>query len=214
MITDSTFHQKGRYFIPNSNDLSARPSGVDNSKTSVAYFIDVYERELLISFLGIELYNELVTIYPDIESVGNEKWFKLVNGTDYIKDDIKYRFEGLKGYNGNSLISAFVFCKYLENDNSYYSTSGTVKLNSDNSSNFDPTQKYISAFSDFLDKYQDEQNESNYPFISRCGTYIDYYVINDNKSGLVSLETYLKHNESDFEGYNFNRYERLNSFGV
>lgn len=214
MLTDPTYHQKGRYFIPNSNNLSARPSGVENSKSSVQYFIDVYERRLLVNFLGIELYNELVTVYPNIEDVGNEKWFDLVYGTDYINDDTKLRFDGLLGSNKDSLISAFVFCKYLENDNSYYSTSGVIKNTSSDYSNFDPTQKYISAYLDFLHKYQNENKEDFEPFVSSCGSFVDYYNFDIDTETFVSLETYMKHNKELFEGYKFKRYDYLNSFGV
>lgn len=218
MITDSTYHQKGRYFIPNTNDLDARPVGVESSLTSLDYFIDVYERELLISFLGIDLYNELVTVLPNIGDVGNEKWFNLVNGTDYVKDGVTYRFEGLRGYNKNSMISAYVFCKYLRNDDSYYSTTGVLKVKGSNSDYFDPTQKYVTAWFDFLNKYQNEcyYSNSSYSVIYHNGLAVglDYYNESENKGGLVTLETYLKHNESDFEGYNFTRYETINSFNI
>lgn len=218
MITNNTYHQKGRYFIPNSNEVEVRPEGVESSLTSLDYFIDVYERELLIGFLDIELYNELVAVFPNIEGVGNEKWFNLVNGTDYVYDGKTYRFEGLRGYNKNSMISAYVFCKYLRNDDSYYSTTGVLKVNGGNSTPFDPTQKYVTAWLDFLSKYQDNYHYSNssYSVIYKNGIPVglDYYKEEENKSGLVTLETYLKHNENNFEGYKFTRYETINSFNI
>lgn len=219
MLTNPTYHQKGRYFIPNSNDLSARPTGQGGAKDSVQYFIDVYERELLINFLGVDLYNELVTVYPNISDVGNEKWYNLVNGTDYVKDGISYRFDGLLGSNKNSLISAYIYCKYLENDNSYYSTTGIIKQTANNVNQFDPSPKYIASWLDFLEKYQDSYYTSNNSYTALVDSYgcvvgLDYYNEDGFINRLVTLETYLKDHESDFIGYNFKRYESLNTFGV
>lgn len=218
MITNNTYHQKGRYFVPNSNEVEVRPSGVESSQTSLEYFIDVYERELLIGFLGIELYNELVTVFPNLEDVGNEKWFNLVNGTDYVYNGENYRFEGLRGYNKNSMISAYVFCKYLRNDDSYYSTTGVIKVNSGKSVSFDPTQKYISAYNDFLSKYQNNYYycSDSYSVIYKDGIAVglDYYNEESSKGGLVTLETYMEHQKDDFEGYSFKRYETINSFNI
>jgi hypothetical protein len=215
MLTDNSFHKKGRYFIPNtSNSISVRLEGDNNSETSLEYFIDIYEREFSINCLSVELYDELETVLPNIEDAGNEKWYNLVNGTNYVKDEVTYRFDGLLGYNKNSLISAFIYCKYLENDNSYYTTTGVKKVNkTDKSISFDPSQKYIAAYNDFLTKYQDDYTVDNYPYISNCGSFIDYYNEQDNNL-IVTLETYLRDHKEDFEGYNFKKYEPLNSFGV
>ena len=214
MITDPTYHSKGRSFIPNSDAKSARPSGVDNSKTSTQYFIDTYERSVLIGFLGVSLHDELVSVFDNLEEPENVKWFNLINGVNYTVDNVEYRFDGLRGYNKQSLLSAFVFCKYLENDNSYYSTSGVIKLKSEKQSSFDPTPKYIAAYNDFISMYQNDYTVNNYPIISNCGSFVDYYGDKDKKNLLVTLETYLEDHKEDFEGYNFKKYEPLNSFGV
>lgn len=216
MITDVTYHNRGKYFIPNTKESSSRFDNTENSFSELENFIINCENELLLSFLSIDQFNEFNTAFPNLEDIGNEKWYNLVNGVDYVYNDVKHRFEGLRGFNKQSLISAYVFCKYLLNDNSYYSTTGVIKTQSKNGGSFDPTQKYISAHLDFINKYQNktQNNELNYSYIYKngCIVGIDYY--NEGKQDLVvTLETFLKHNESDYEGYSFKYFEVHNSFG-
>ena len=214
-ITDSTYYQTGIKFIPNTK-LSGTPVvgvPVNDTIEKLNSFIVENERVLLLSFLSVELYNELLSALDDIDNA-ILKWQNLVKGTTYTKDGVTYIFDGLRGFNFNSLVANYVFCKYLENDNSYYSTSGVVKIKDANADNFDPTRKYITNYNAFLNAYQDS-----------CESYKEYYISNDNVVGvdyygskgdnrIVTLEAFLKDNELDYEGYEFRRFERLNSFGI
>jgi hypothetical protein len=216
-VTDNTYYQKGKKFIPNNNNLNTEISGVPNNGSELDYFIAKYERELLIGALNITLYNELNTALDDLTNA-DVKWQNLVNGVEYVKDDVTYRFDGLRGFQTDSLVAFYVFCKYLENDESYYSTTGTVVSKSANSMNFSPTTKYNDAWYNFLDKYQNGQHkQDDYSYIVDCDTGlpvgVDYYHQETN-SLLVSLETYLKDHEADFEGYNFTRYSGTNHLGI
>lgn len=214
-VTDSTYYQVGKKFIPNNNNLNTEIAGVPNVKTELDETIVKYERELLIGFLGITLYNELNTALDDLPNA-DVKWQNLVDGTEYVKDSITYRFDGLRGFDKDSLVAFYVFCKYLENDESYYSTTGVTKSNAQNANNFTPTRKYLDAWYIFLDKYQNEfaVNEHQYLYDSYGSVVgIDYYM-SQNKSKLVTLETYLKDHEADFEGYSFKRYTGANSLGL
>lgn len=215
-ITDNTYYQRGKKFIPNNNNLNTEISGVPNNGSELDYFITKYEREFLIGALNITLYNELNTALDDLPNA-DVKWQNLVNGVEYVKDDVTYRFDGLRGFNNDSMVAFYVFCKYMENDESYYSTTGTVKSNSANSSNFSPNRKYQDAWYIFLDKYQNNpyKHDPNYIIDDCTGLIVglDYYHTKDNQL-LVTLETYLKDHESDFEGYKFTRYESVNSLGI
>lgn len=211
-ITDYTYYLKGKKFIPNVQSLNA---GVTDNLDKINHFITKYERELLIGFLGIALYNELNTALDDLPSA-DIKWQNLVNGTDYVKDSVTYRFDGLRGFDKDSLVAFYVFCKYMENDESYYSTTGTVKSMASNAEVFTPTRKYIDAWYIFLDKYQDSESKDEVKYIiDNYGNVvgIDYYNQQENNT-LVTLETYLKDHESDFEGYNFKHYTGTNSLGI
>ncbi len=214
-ITDYTYYQKGKKAIPNVNNLNAEIVGVPSNGVNIDHFIVKYEREFMIGFLNIALYNELNSALDDLPSA-DIKWQNLVNGTDYVKDSVTYRFDGLRGFDNDSLAAFYVFCKYLENDESYYSTTGTVKAKAQNSNIFTPTRKYMDAWFIFLDKYQDSEYKQGEKYIiDGFGNVvgIDYY----NQEGgdtLVTLETYLKDHEADFEGYKFTRYTGTNSLGI
>ena len=214
-ITDATYYQTGIKFIPNTK-LSGTPVAgvpVNNTIKELNSFIVDNERVLLLSFLSIELYDELIIALNDIDNA-DIKWQNLVKGCDYIKEGITYRFDGLRGYNLNSFVANYIFCKYLENDNSYYSTSGVVKIKESNAETFNPTRKYIDNYNAFLDKYQDDYcTYPTYYLDNGIVVGIDYYGQNGNKK-TVTLETFLRDNEADYEGYEFTRFERLNSFGI
>lgn len=212
-ITDFTYYT-GKKFIPNINNLNTEIAGVPNSGNDLQLFIDKYERQLLIDFLNIDLYNELNTALDDLPNA-DVKWRNLVEGVEYTKDSKKYRFDGLRGNEKDSLVAYYVFCKYLENDESYYSTTGTIKADAANSNNFTPTRKYQFSWYEFLEKYQNE-DRGNYPKeIYYDGVFVglDYYNAR-SENYLVTLETFLKDNESDYEGYNFKYYESMNSLGI
>lgn len=214
-ITDSTYYITGKKSIPNNNNLNAEIAGVPSVASKIDEFIVKYERELLIGFLGITLYNELNTALADLPSA-DIKWQNLVNGVEYVKEGETYRFDGLRGFDKDSLVAFYVFCKYMENDESYYSTTGVVKSKAQNSDSFSPTRKYLDAWYMFLGKYQNEVAVYDYSIIYNYNGYpvgVDYYnQVFKNK--LVTLETYLKDHESDFEGYEFTRYEGSNSLGI
>lgn len=214
-ITDTTYYQSGKKFIPNNNNLNAEIAGVPNVASEIDGFIVKYERELLIGFLGITLYNELNTALADLPSA-DIKWRNLVEGTEYVKDGVTYRFDGLRGFEKDSLVAFYVFCRYLENDESYYSTTGVTKSTAQNANSFTPTRKYLDAWYMFLEKYQNDIHGHEYKMLYDnygCPVGIDYYT-NAQKSKLVSLETYLKDHESDFEGYSINYYTSSNTLGL
>ena len=215
-ITDATYYQTGTKFIPDVK-VTGTPVAGDPTSTSVdrlTDFIVSNERLLLFSFLNVELYDELETALLDIDNAA-AKWQNLVKGVSYVKDTVTYRFDGLRGFNKESLMAYFVFCEYLKNDNSYYATSGVVKTVNKNTQSFDATTKYITKYSAFLERYQDDENcnEAVY-YMSNDGIVgVDYYG-NSNNNGVVTLETFLRDNAADYEGYNFNRFDRINSFGI
>ena len=214
-ITDVTYYQNGKKFIPNVNNLAVEIDGVPNSGNEITYFITKYERQLLIYFLGISLYNELQTALQDLPNAA-QKWQDLVNGVDYTKDNVTYRFDGLKGNEKDSLLAYYVFCEYLKNDNDYYSTVGTTKSMAKDGVNVTSTRRYLEAWYEFINKYQNEcgTDEPIYYVSNGVVVGIDYHANMDRKNKLVSLETYLKDHETEFEGYDFQRFNNKNTLGI
>lgn len=215
-ITDATYYQAGIKFIPDVKVTGAPVQGVPTNVTvsRLEHFIEISERLLLFKFLNVELYNDFTTaINSPRPLVG--RWLYLLEGTTYTKDGKSYIFDGLRGYAKDSLVAYFVFCEYLKNDNYYYSTSGVVKIKDKNAVRVDPTSKYIECYYAFLNKYQDSYNGID-PIYYRSYTGligVDY-LNDDSSNNVVTLETFLRDNASDYEGYDFKRFETINSFGI
>lgn len=212
-ITDATYYNSGIRFIPNNNNLNTEIEGVPNSGSEIDYFIAKYERLLLINCLGVEVYEGLKTALEDLDNA-DEKYKNLVNGVTYTKGGKSYVFDGLRGFGLDSFIANYVFCKYLENDNSYYSTTGTVKSDSANSKNFEPTQKYIDNWLEFLSKYQNSNDVNSPEYYVSNGVIVgvDYFGASD--SVMVTLEQFLKDHSKDYNVGTFKRYDSINSFGI
>jgi len=214
-ITDSTYYEKGKKFIPNNNNQNTEIAGVPSAVSELDYFISKYEREFTIGFLNITLYNELESALLDLPNA-DIKWQNLVEGNEYVKDSVTYRFDGLRGFMQDSMVAFYVFCKYMENDESYYSTTGTIKSDASGANTFSPTTKYLDAWYIFLEKYQNEVGVNEHRYFTDCyGNVvgIDYYN-QQTKNVLVTLETYMKDHETDFVGYEFTRYNGANSLGI
>lgn len=214
-ITDATYYQTGIKFIPDVKVTGTPVQGVPTNTTvsRLEHFIDINERLLLLSFLNVDLYNEFELAIQDLPNA-SAKWQNLVNGTTYVKDNETFVFDGLRGYSKDSLVAYFVFCEYIKNDNTYYSTSGVIQTKDKNAVRVDPSSKLIDCYYAFLNKYQDN-NSLNEPcyYMSSTGLIgVDYASGNDN--GVVTLETFLRDNATDYEGYNFKRFETINSFGI
>ena len=114
-ITDATYYQTGIKFIPNA-EVSGTPIAGDPTNTTVSEiddFIVTNERLLLFSFLNVNLYDELKLALLDIDNA-DIKWQNLIKGADYVKDGVTYRFDGLRGFNKESLIAYFVYCEYIK----------------------------------------------------------------------------------------------------
>lgn len=153
-IIDSTYFEQGNLYIPNNKDLAAEPTGSPSAVTDLDSFITKYERRLLINALGVTLYDLLQTALADL-GAADQKWQDLVNGKNYTNPDGNVRrWNGLKGFDKQSVIAFYVFTEYLRNDNETYTTTGVVKSEAANASIVDATPKFIKAYNEFLKAYQ------------------------------------------------------------
>jgi hypothetical protein len=212
-ITDVTYYQTGINFIPNAQDISASDS--PSVQTTLEYFIGIYERELMLNALGPILYDEfLENIVPPPQRP--QKWTDLIEGSTYVLNDKTYIWEGLRGYNKNSLVASYIFCKFLRNDESTYTTTGIAQNTAKNAQNYSYTPKYISAWRQFIEKYQAQADCSPVIIRDHFGNVgLDYY---QNNNSEVSLYRFLTdQNELDptaFPDFEFKFYENQNSLGI
>ncbi len=177
-IIDSSYFEQGELLIPNARNLDAGKTGGLN-KPRIDEFILKYERELLMDALGITLYDALIVILKanTLEEAGNEHWLALVNGENYVVDSKTVRFDGLKGFNKQSLVASYVFCRYLRDHDVTYTTAGTVRDTAKNSTSVTATPKYVNVWNGFIKQYQGRHD----------GTLADTPRIIRNPAGLIGL---------------------------
>ena len=219
MIIDTTYFTSGELFIPNVISQDALPAGTPSRNTKIDVLISKYSREFLINSLGVILYDELAQILTNdtLDDVGNEKWKALVEGENYVLDSKTYRFDGLRGYEKQSMVAYYVFCMHLRESDLTYTTVGTVRDVAKNSFSVSATPKYVDMWNSFVNMYQGK-------------AYNGEAVVIRNPSGLIGL-TY--HNEEGFQrslyrylsdkneidadnfpDFNFVFYKRYNSLGI
>lgn len=214
-ITNASYYQTGIKFIPDAKGTGTVIGDPTNGTIDkLESFIIDNERLLSLNFLNIDLYDDFTQDINDLDNA-QYRWKNLLLGVTYIKDDVTYRFDGLRGFNKDSLVAYYVFCKYLINDETYYSTTGVVKTKSKNALIADSTPRLIDNYYAFLNKYQDKvgSNEPKYYCQDDVIVGVDYYN-ESKKGGLVTLETFLRDHKEDYEGYSFTRFQGINSFGI
>jgi len=212
-ITDATYYERGKKFIPNNNNKNSEVPGVPNVGSELDSLISEIERPFIIELLGIESATELEVALLDLNNA-DQKWKDLVEGVNYTIDTIVYRFDGLRGNNKESLLAYYVFCKYMEQDESTYSTTGVVRSDASNAHSFSPSRKYLDCWYLFLNAYQNKTSANNPIVFERNGILgIDYYG-QKRKGGLVTLETFLTDHEEDYVDFHIERHETKNSLGI
>jgi hypothetical protein len=216
-ITDSTYFEKGSLYIPNNKNISALPTGTPTNQTELDFYITQYERELLLDALGITLYDELQLALVDLPG-SDQKWQDLVEGVTYVNSSsVSKRWDGLQGFNKQSVIAFYIYTEYLRNYNETFTTVGTVKNNAKNATNYDATPKYIKAHISFIEQYQSDTTSSPTIRFNEFGSVgIDWY---GSEKVTVSLYQYLLDSNElddtsfpDFENY-FKFYVTQNSKG-
>lgn len=151
MIIDDTYFVYGISKVPNNEDVSAQSEGAPSVRSELKVIIDSYERQLLLNALGVTLYNELKTA-TETTLVG--KWKDLVEGIDYTIGEETYRWDGLRGYNKQSLIAFYVFCQHLRETELKLATTGVIRNVVNNADNANPRTMYNIAWYKFIEQYQ------------------------------------------------------------
>lgn len=224
-IIDVTYFTKEPLFIPNSTTIAVRTDSSSPVSVDLLQFIEICVRDVLIKAMGLTNYNALIV---DMEktpfetgagSAADDKWVKLVNGTDYTKDGVEYRWDGLRGFSKNSFLAHYVKCAWLLETTSHTTVSGQITLKSENSIMVTGTSKFVRSWQFFLSKYQQlDNNEPNILFNEFGSQELNYHT---NKNVNRSLYQYMIDTNlaapgtfTDFEFGLFSIHESYNSFDI
>lgn len=219
MIIDKTYFSSGELFIPNAISQDALPKGTPTRGDKLDVFISRNEREFLINALGVIHSDTLINILKnnELEEVGNEKWKALVNGENYVLNGETYRFDGLAGYEKQSMIAYYIFCKYLRDNDLTYTTVGTVRDVAKNSFSVSATPKYVDMWNTFINMYQGKK-ASEEPYIIRNASGeigLSYF---SEEGAQRSLYRYLLDkndiDDTNFPDFQFTFHQRYNSLGI
>lgn len=222
MIINDTYFV-GEIHIPQTG---ATASALVNQNSSLQYFIDEYEREIIELALGKERSNEF---YTQIDANGSllttadPKWGRLLNGHSYLKNGITYYWRGLietKGTLPTSLMAYYVYYKYITESVTQRTTLGVVKADGKNGDTMmvSASPTLSRAWRKMYKWYQD----SDYYGYSRNlavkymykGAYVEDYFNGRDNTKQVSLYQFLVDNESDYAPYYFTPIQNVNQFGI
>jgi hypothetical protein len=106
-------------------------------------FLTVHEAKFLRSVLGVKLYNSFVAGWTGTIA---SKWTDLINGCDYVMDDVTYHFDGLK--------EALKYWSYAEwqRQNSIINTGqSNISGKSENAETVAPLSHVVNAVSNCFD---------------------------------------------------------------
>ncbi|MEN8122412.1 MAG: hypothetical protein ABFS35_18855 [Bacteroidota bacterium] len=190
-------------YIPNRDD--APNSDIIGNEPELQGFIDVHEKEVLVQLLGFNLYTELMDQFDvngDWNIVVDQKWKDLVDGKD--------AYRGMK-----DLLVGYVFYKFIESDDSHYSTIGVQKENSENAERFDSRPKAVQLYRKFYEQaiggfYQDQ----SYIKPSIWGNLNVVMWSGGYGSNFISLYEYLSMNSIDFTDWMPTNFKNINNFDV
>ena len=210
-IIDETYFTR-EFSIPNVNEVQT------DAYDTLNYFVDEYVRQLLRDALGIESFNELDTYVIDgaFDSTGAPQYIiDLVNGKEYVKDDITYKWIGLISEEGvfkKSLLANYVYCKWFESSITYQSGVGEVSINVANANLVNPTQRLVNYWNKFIEMYQGLCNYKPTIYYKSNVRIIDWQCQTHNTQ--VSLIQYLLDNEQDFTNCPMRLYDLKNQLGI
>jgi hypothetical protein len=207
------------YFI---NDISMSDSilDVDDFQTP----IDRYEPEILKDLLGYELYTAMIA---DLDISGDpqtQRFIDLIDGADFTfefnSNTITTRWNGLRNTDKVSLISYYVYFKYRQDNDSFYSSAGTqVESLTENSSRSDNWPKLVNSWNRMLEYYGTTPEFYKDSWRQYYSYYSSDWVWRDvdqfsHYNELASAYNFLLANETDYPEWVFKPIFRINQYGI
>ena len=208
LYIDNTYFTK-QLSVPNTEEPTS------DASIELELSIDRYVSQFLKETLGNVLYSDLKGNTTDGELIplAPQRWINLVDGVEYVKDDVTYTWQGLKYSDGAFKVSLLANYVYL---NQYQTTTNTmmgqVALDGKNGILADSTPHLVEIWNDFVEMYQGSYNCN--PSISYVNgaKFVDYY--GNSESGYVSYLQFLRDSESDYPNVPANVIEYKNSLGL
>ena len=194
MITTGEYF-KGEILVSNALD-KAPNSNVLGNGLSLNQFIARYEPDVLTRLLGYDLYklfsdqfNKPQSGVWTLKTSADAKWDELLNGKEYVLNGVNVKWQGLIFKDGTinqginqSLITYYVYTKFIEATEFTHSGVGMQSESSKNSTRVNARSKVAMAFNSFYDLA-----------IGRAAYYNDsyYFDCHYNNSGYRSLYDFL-----------------------
>jgi hypothetical protein len=193
-------------YIPNKDD--APFADLIGNEGELQGFIDEYETEVLIRVLGYDLYNEYMDAFePDgtYSPGADDKWKLLTDG-----------FENYRGI--KPLIIGYVFWKFIESDDSHYTSTHVVVERTTSAAKISSRSKALLQYQKFLDyavgNYYENPYVENKRSIFGNTKIVIWGGAHASRSNFMSLYQYLEKNLEDFEDWSPERLNEQNHFDI
>ena len=185
----------------------------DNNLATISQFILRYEKEVLKSLLGYELYTALIA---DLNSLGvpqTQRFIDLVDGKEFSFEvngsTINTKWEGLINEDKVSLISYYVYFNYRNQFENVFTGVNEVQSISENSTFVSVMPRLVDTWFNFLQLYGDLPigiNQYNANFLNNES--YSYY------NAEPSAYNFLLANLDDYPEWVFKPLGKLNIWGI
>ena len=197
-IIDRSYFEFSEVFIPHAKeDITDTLTGV---KDNIDSFILKYEREILISALGFNLFKEFTSELDSTQPNGlkvtaDVKWDYLLNGLEYVINDKTVNFRGIRfkdvTFEGKefyqSFIAYYTYYHYLQDDSQSYSGVGIQKEIPSNANIQTNITKSTKAWRSFYDLMIGGYYNVSYIYGHMNIIGIDYYRVDNPERSLYEF---------------------------
>jgi len=214
------------YFVNEIFIPHAKPSVTDNVtaiSADLLYFIQEYETECLFKSLGFSLYKEFLSNLDEtkpsyIKDGADEKWNKLLNGTEYVDSSGKpCIWKGIRRKTGEtynkSFLADYVYYHYEKSADDDRVGVGNVKQNAENAEIVNKAPKVVAAWRRFFKLVQGGCYE--HTFISNnFGEGVDWIGSGEEKSLYDFIYDMNLLDNTNYQNFNPYMFTNINQFGI
>lgn len=178
--------------------------------TNITSWITVYETELLKMLLGYPLWKLLIADLDGNDDPQTQIYIDLVDGAEFSFEyggvTITDKWEGLRGLNEKSVIAYYVAYQYMNQNETFNTTSGQKKNKGENSESVSPVFKLVDMWNKMIDMYG-EVPDYRKEFFLNSDNYTHY-------NEMPSAYNFLLANITDYPTWVFKPLQKTNIFGI